>query len=130
VLPRLAAHWQPLAGPPSMASCSRDIYREGLHLPTAHAAATARAAAGALAHLHDRGLAHGDLYAHNLPVDGQGHALLSDFGAASFLPADDPARTAALQVLDRRALQVLVDELAARCDAPAEVQAAAMTGAA
>ena len=123
VLPRLAAHWAPLAAPPSMASCSRDVYTEGLRLPAAQAVAIARAAAAALAHLHAQGLMHGDLYAHNLLVDGQGGARLSDFGAASFLPLDDAARAEALRALDRRALQVLLDEIAARCEAPAAVQA-------
>jgi hypothetical protein len=120
VLPRLAAHWAPLAGPPSMASCTRDVYRPGLRLPRAQAQAIARAATAALDHLHARGLGHGDLYAHNLLVDGQGGALLSDFGAAAFLPVDDAARTDALQALDRRALQVLVEELAQHSDAPWE----------
>ncbi len=118
VLPRLAAQWAPLAGPPSMVSCSRDVYAAGLRLPTAQAEAIARAASAALAHLHERGLSHGDLYAHNLLVDGQGGALLSDFGAASFLPGADTGRAAALRALDRRALQVLVDELAACREAP------------
>ena len=120
VLPRLAAHWAPLAGPPSMASCTRDVYRPGLRLPGAQARAIAHAATAALGHLHARGLGHGDLYAHNLLVDGQGGALLSDFGAAAFLPVDDAARTDALQALDRRALQVLVEELAQHSDAPGE----------
>jgi hypothetical protein len=120
VLPRLAAHWAPLAGPPSMASCTRDVYRPGLRLPRAQARAIAHAATAALGHLHARGLGHGDLYAHNLLVDGQGGALLSDFGAAAFLPVDDAARTDALQALDRRALQVLVDELSQHSDAPWE----------
>jgi len=120
VLPRLAAHWAPLAGPPSMASCTRDVYRPGLRLPGAQARAIAHATTAALGHLHARGLGHGDLYAHNLLVDGQGGALLSDFGAAAFLPVDDAARTDALQALDRRALQVLVEELSQHSDAPWE----------
>jgi len=123
VLPRLAPQWKPLAGPPSMASCSRDVYGEELRLPVAQAMSVARAATEALEHLHACGLAHGDLYAHNLLVDGEGRALLSDLGAASLLPSDDPARAAALQALDRRALDILLDELAQRCDAPAEVLA-------
>jgi len=114
VLPRLAAHWKPLAGPPSMASCTRDVYADGLRLPAPLADAIAGAATRALAHLHARGLTHGDLYAHNLLVDGAGHALVSDFGAASFLPVDDGARAEALKAVDRRALQVLLDEVAAR----------------
>lgn len=116
VLPRLAAQWAPLAGPPSMRSCSRDVYAAGLRLPAAQAASIGRAAASAMAHLHERGLMHGDLYGHNLLVDGQGGALLSDFGAASFLPEDDPGRARALQALDERALQILLAELAAHAD--------------
>lgn len=118
VLPRLAAHWAPLAGPPSMASCTRDVYPAGMRLPPAQVASVARAATEALAHLHAHGLTHGDLYAHNLLVNGQGQALLSDFGAASFLPGDDPVRADALQALDRRALQILVGELTARSGDP------------
>jgi hypothetical protein len=114
VLPRLAArqHWAPLAGPPSMASCSRDVYPDGWRPLASQAAAIVRAASAALDHLHARGISHGDLYAHNLLVNDEGRVLLSDFGAASFLPYDDPQRVLALQALDRRALQVLADELA------------------
>ncbi|CAN5775140.1 leucine-rich repeat-containing protein kinase family protein [soil metagenome] len=119
VLPRLAPHWAPLARPPSMASCTRDVYADGLRISAAHAEAVARSAAEALGHLHARGLMHGDLYAHNLLVDGQGGALLSDFGAASFLPADDRVRIEALKALDSRALQILVKELSQRSDVPA-----------
>lgn len=118
VMRRLPPQWAALAGPPSMASCSRDVYAPGLRLPAAHARAIAQAAQAALAHLHACGLSHGDLYAHNLLVDGQGGALLSDFGAASFLPLQDTARTEALKAIDRRALQVLHDELQAH-SAPA-----------
>lgn len=111
VMPRLPATWSPLAGPPSMASCTRDVYSPSLGLTPAVAAAVVQAASQALQHLHGQGLMHGDVYAHNLLVDGQGQALLSDFGAASFLPDDDPHRAAALRALDLRALQVLAQEL-------------------
>lgn len=117
VMPRLAPEWAPLAGPPSMVSCTRDVYPAGLLLPAARAQAISRAVNDALCHLHDRGLLHGDLYAHNLLVDGRGNALLSDFGAASFLPIDDRTQREALQVLDRRALQVLMNELSQHSDA-------------
>ncbi len=123
VLPRIAPHYRPLAGPPSMASCSRDVYAPGLRLPAAQAVAIAQGLHAALGHLHGQGLMHGDLYAHNLLVDDQGGGLLSDFGAASFLPVDDPRRSAALKALDRRALGVLVDELAEHCDNPAALTA-------
>ena len=66
---------------------------------------------------------HGDLYGHNILVDDDGGSLLGDFGAASFLPIDDPVRGHALQRIDRRALGWLIDELAQRCDNPAALAA-------
>ncbi len=119
VLGLIPPHYRSLAGPPSLASCTRDVYAPELRFTGAHAHAIARGTRDALAHLHAQGLMHGDFYAHNILVDDEAHALLGDFGAASFLPADDDARTQALVRIDRRALSVLIDELAQRCDCPA-----------
>ena len=44
--------------------------------------------AAAATHLHERGIAHGDLYAHNILIDDRGHALLGDFGAATIYGKD------------------------------------------
>jgi hypothetical protein len=118
VMHRIPPGYRNLAAAPSLASCTRDVYPEDLRLAAPVARAIARSVTDALDHLHARGVLHGDLYAHNLLVDAAGHALLGDFGAASLLPADDPALAEALVRLDRRALGVLVDELAARCDDP------------
>ncbi len=41
-----------------------------------------------MAHLHGRGISHGDFYAHNILWREDGACLLGDFGAASFLPDD------------------------------------------
>jgi hypothetical protein len=122
VMGLIPPRYRSLAGPPSLASCTRDVYAPGLRLPAAHACAIARGTRDALAHLHARGLMHGDFYAHNILVDDDAHALLGDFGAASFLPGHDAARAEALRRIDRRALGVLVDELAQRCDSPGELE--------
>jgi serine/threonine protein kinase len=112
-------HYRSLAGPPSLASCTRDVYAPDARFTPAQASAIVRGAGDALAHLHAQGLMHGDFYAHNLLVDDQAHALLGDFGAASFLPEDDDARAGALMRIDRRALDVLTEELAQRTHADA-----------
>ena len=119
VMSLIPPRYRSLAGPPSLASCTRDVYAPELRFTPAQARAIAQGAGNALAHLHAQGLMHGDFYAHNILVDDQAHALLGDFGAASFLPEDDAARRQALLRIDRRALGVLVDELAQRCDDPA-----------
>jgi len=118
LMPRIAAHCQTLAGPPSFASCSRDVYAEGQSFRLAQALGIASGIAAATAHLHAHGLLHGDLYAHNtlwdaLGVPGPREVRLGDFGAASFLPAD--ARLAlGLMRLEVRAMGCLLSELAER----------------
>jgi hypothetical protein len=121
VMGLIPPRYRSLAGPPSLASCTRDVYAPDLRVAPAHARAIAQGTGDALAHLHAQGLMHGDFYAHNILVDDDGHALLGDFGAASFLPEGDAERTEALKRIDRRALTVLVDELAQRCGDPAAV---------
>ena len=123
VMRRIPPGFRNLAAPPSLASCSRDVYADEARFSAAQAQAIAGAMVSALAHLHRQGLVHGDLYAHNIGVDGAGASLLGDFGAASFLPTDDPQRSAALQRIDRRALGWLIDELAQRCDQAAALAA-------
>ncbi len=59
---------------------------------------------------------HGDLYAHNILITSSGDALLSDYGAASFLDVTDPNQSAKLQRLDVRAFGCLLEELTERCD--------------
>jgi hypothetical protein len=113
----LPPHWTVLAGPPSLASCSRDVYDPDLRLDPARTLRIARSVAEAAAHLHGRGLIHGDLYAHNTLWDAEtGAAVLSDFGAASALP--DGPEGAALARIEARAFGTLLGELLDRCDAP------------
>ncbi|MEY4752591.1 MAG: hypothetical protein RJA44_266 [Pseudomonadota bacterium] len=113
VLALLDPAFRALAGPPSLDSCSRDVYAAPLQLPLAAALALARQVAAIAAHLHARGLLHGDLYGHNLLWNGDRQApqaLLSDFGAATIYQPEAPA-AAALQRIEVRAFGCLLEEL-------------------
>lgn len=113
----LPADWRVLAGPPSLETCSRDVYAPGLRLDLDVALRIARDIGIGAAHLHAGGLSHGDLYAHNTLWDGRtGAAVLSDFGAASFLP-DGPGD--GLARLDVLAWGRLLGELLELVDGPA-----------
>jgi serine/threonine protein kinase len=105
-----------LAGPPSLASCTRDIYDAGTRFDLDSVLGIAHGIAAAANHLHRRGVMHGDLYAHNILHGGAGRALLGDFGAASFYAADDCDIGAALQRVEVRAYGCLLEELIERCD--------------
>ena len=119
VLDLVAPSYKVLAGPPSLDSCSRDVYPDSVGLCSEVAFRIGSGIQAAVRELHRRGVMHGDIYAHNLLVDPAGHALLGDFGAASMLPLDDPLRRDALQRIEERALSILLGELAAHCDDPA-----------
>ena len=100
LMPLLPDHWRVLAGPPSRQTCSRDVYDPALTLDLDVALRIARDVGAGAAHLHAQGLSHGDLYAHNTLWDGAaGQAVLSDFGAASFLPEGDDGGLERLEVL-------------------------------
>jgi hypothetical protein len=103
-----------LAGPPSLATCTRDVYAPGTAFSLAAAVRLAHGIASAAAHLHRQGILHGDLYAHNILTTSAGDALLGDFGAASFFDAAS-AEAAALQRLEARAFGCLLEELLAHC---------------
>jgi Protein kinase domain/Leucine Rich repeats (2 copies) len=111
LMPLVGPEFRTLAGPPSLASCTRDVYDPALRLTSQAALALAAGIASALAHLHERGLSHGDLYAHNILHDGSGQARLGDFGAASFLGSVPAHQAVRLRALDVRALGCLLGEL-------------------
>lgn len=109
-----------LAGPPSLDSCTRDVYPEGLHLSVPDALAMAHGIASVAGHLHRAGIMHGDLYGHNILFarrpDAPARALLGDFGAASLYDRCDRERAVGLERLEVRAFGCLLEELLAHCD--------------
>lgn len=111
LMPLIAPEFRTLAGPPSFETCTRDVYDPALRLTPEAALQLAAGMADALAHLHARGLTHGDFYAHNMLHDGQGQGRLGDFGAASFLASVPPQQAERLKALDVRALGCLLEEL-------------------
>lgn len=106
-----------LAGPPSLDSCTRDVYTEGTMFDALAALGLLRGMASAARHLHAQGMLHGDLYAHNILHNPTGAALLGDFGAASFYAPDPPHQAQALQRMEVRAFACLLEELLERSPA-------------
>lgn len=115
VLPLVPPTYQVLGGPPSLESCTRDTYPAGTEFSLAATLAIARGVAAAAAHLHQRGILHGDLYPHNTLINSAGDARLSDFGAASFYDPADSAVAPALERLEVRAFGCLLEDLCDRC---------------
>lgn len=106
-----------IAQPPSMESCSRDVYPAGSTVQLSvmdQVVSIANDLLVALSALHHSGICHGDVYGHNLLVHSEDptRVRLSDFGAAFFYePSTEYGRL--VQVVELRALAILVDEIVA-----------------
>lgn len=105
-----------LAGLPSLASCTRDVYAKDARFSAEVALRIASGIASVAEHLHRQGITHGDLYGHNIMCNERGDCLLGDFGAASFHATADSAESRALQRIEVRAFGVLLRELLERID--------------
>ena len=112
VMPLLDSSYRPLAGPPSLDSCTRDIYAPDARLSAKQAMGLIPRIATAAAHVHSLAFLHGDLYAHNVLHSPDGRALLSDFGAASSYP---PGTAYKIERIEVRAFGILMQEILERC---------------
>lgn len=100
-----------LGFPPDFDTCTRDTYKNGtvFTLETIHT--VVKAIASAAAHLHARGLMHGDLYAHNVLINDTDHCYLGDFGAASFYESHQKE----FEKIEVRAFGCLLEDMLALC---------------
>ena len=105
-----------LADPPSLQSCTRDVYAADMRFSLQDALRVAHGVASLARQLHSRGLTHGDLYAHNTLIGADGHAVLGDFGAAAFYDQSDRAVAQALEQIEVRAFGCLFEELLERVE--------------
>jgi len=115
IMALVAPEFGNLAGPPSLESCTRDIYADDIQFTLRAALNIAHGIASAATQLHDKGIMHGDLYAHNILHDISGNCLLGDFGAASFYTRQDEPLAMAMQRVEVRAFGCLLEELLDRC---------------
>ncbi len=102
-----------LGNPPSLQTCTRDTYDEGTYFSFARLMHILLDVVSAAEHLHERGIMHGDLYAHNILINESGHSLLSDFGAATLYGHMEDIEGSAFERLEVRAFACLMEDLLA-----------------
>ena len=105
VMELIPANYYNLGGPPSLESCTRDIFLENFSLTSGQALKIATTIASVAAQLHSKNIMHGDLYAHNIMIDQDCNTLFSDFGAASIY--ENPS----LELIEVRAFGYLLADL-------------------
>lgn len=111
LMPLIPQNYRNLGNPPSMKTCTRDTFDADFSLSSAQALGICSDMASTLEHLHARGIAHGDVYAHNILIDEEGQLLFGDFGAASPLNVLNQQQKQAVQAMETRALAHLIDDL-------------------
>jgi len=97
--------------PPTLQTCSRDVYPDGFTLTLTHTLKILQGMATAATHMHTRGIMHGDFYAHNIMIDQDANSILGDFGGASFFEPKKVEIRNGLERLEVRAFGCLVEEL-------------------
>lgn len=101
--------------PPTLKSCSRDVYSNGFSLTLVEVIKILQGMAEAALHMHERGIMHGDFYAHNIMIDKDANAILCDFGGASYFDPKEKQVRNNLERLEVRAFGCLIEELLVLC---------------
>ncbi len=97
--------------PPTLQTCSRDVYPEGFTLTFDQGIKILQGMASASVHMHERGIMHGDFYAHNIMIDSEANHILGDFGGASYFEPKEVEIRNALERLEVRAFGCLIEEM-------------------
>lgn len=97
--------------PPSFETCTRDTFKDGTAFSIEDIVKVATQMADMLAHLHQNGVSHGDIYAHNTMIDDKASVLFGDFGAASNLTILPDRQQIAMESIEVRAFGCLLDDL-------------------
>jgi serine/threonine protein kinase len=126
VMPWVDPEFRNLAGPPDLATCTRDIYDDEQRFSLAMVLDLAQGLAAAGEHLHARGILHGDFYAHNVLYRPEGGCYLGDFGAASFYPPQPSGGANFFEALEVRAFGCLLGELLERCESELDGRVASL----
>lgn len=97
--------------PPTLQTCSRDVYPKGFTLTLSQSIKILQGMSDAAVHMHERGIMHGDFYAHNIMIDKEANNILGDFGGASYYEPKEVKVRNALERLEVRAFGCLVEEI-------------------
>ncbi|QDW27128.1 protein kinase [Pedobacter sp. KBS0701] len=111
VMDLIPHHFYNLGNPPSLESCTRDVFPVDRKLSEKQIMSIAKTIASLAAQLHEAGIMHGDLYAHNTLIDDEGSTLFGDFGAASFYDKTSTETANVLERIEVSAYGYLLDDL-------------------
>lgn len=98
-----------LGNSPSLVSCSRDVMSIPHDFSFSEVIRLLKSIASVSCLMHEKGVLHGDLYAHNILVQKDGSCYLGDFGAACSY--DNLLKDDRLEKIEIRAFGILIDDV-------------------
>jgi serine/threonine protein kinase len=119
----LLQNFTAFADPPSLESCSRDVYEQENYVTARQAVMMVSGLLDALVKLHECGICHGDFYGHNILIKGE-EVRLSDFGAAFFYDRN-AVYAELMERMEMRAFAHLLEEVKMLLSRSSEDSAAA-----
>jgi len=103
--------YETLGLPPNFETCTRDVFLDNRVLTSNQAYTIAISIANGVLYLHNKGVMHGDLYAHNTLFHlSTGHAYIGDFGASTHYDVNSKL-SSYYERIDVRAYGCLLDDL-------------------
>ncbi len=109
-----------LGEPPTFESCTRDHFSEEFVLTVTALGKITLGIVHTMLHLYEKGISHGDLYAHNILFNSSGDILFGDFGAASNYASLSESQKRAMQAIEVRAFGCLLEDLLGCCSRAVE----------
>jgi hypothetical protein len=110
VMKLIAPTYINLGNPPSLETCTRDVFDKNAVFNGTALLKIAKSIASVSSQLHSKGINHGDLYAHNILVNNTAECLLGDFGAASVYDVNS-AFAATIERVEVRAFGCLLEDV-------------------
>lgn len=111
VMELIPINYKNLGLPPSLETCTRDTFADGTVFSSRQIATIALQMAETLTHLHENGISHGDLYAHNTMINNHDSMLFGDFGASSNLNALPQLQKEAVESIEIRAFACFLEDM-------------------
>ena len=105
----------PLAEKPNRQSLLRCRWKPDLLFSISFVLRCITGVASALEHMHSKGIAHGDVYAHNVLADDDGNSVLCDYGA-SFPYAKGSKKVSMYELHEVRAFGLLLRDMIERVE--------------
>lgn len=115
IMALIPVHYHNLGLPPTLVTCTRDTFPAEFTLSIEAIVTIVEQMTAVIHHMHAQGVAHGDIYAHNVLVDSNANILVGDFGAASIYDDLSVEQQQKIAAIEWRAVGYFIEDLLSIC---------------